>query len=175
MIEAVAIGRLIEERERPKARERMERNAGGRPSKNPHENLVRVSEPEKVAPHGRQYVTEMAAAAVGMSDYKYRQAKKVAAEFGSSRLRLPREERQEVVASLRESGLSIRAIEAATGLGRGTVERELRSGVPSGTPDDEPKVVGTDGKTYSPRPPSTPLRPKRPPLVASPCRLSSRS
>lgn len=46
-------------------------------------------------------------------------------EFGTTRLRLPREERAEVVASLRESGLSIRAITAATGLGYGTVHREL--------------------------------------------------
>lgn len=53
-------------------------------------------------------------------------------EFGTARLRLPREERAEVVASLRESGLSIRAISAATGLGKGTVEREL-SPVPNGT------------------------------------------
>lgn len=57
-------------------------------------------------------------------------------EFGTSRLKLPREERQEVVASLRESGLSIRAIAAATGLGQGTVQREV-AGVPNGTPADE--------------------------------------
>lgn len=48
---------------------------------------------------------------------------------------LPREERQEVVASLRESGLSIRAIAAATGMGRGTIERTLEPAVPNGTPD----------------------------------------
>ncbi len=59
-------------------------------------------------------------------------------EFGSSRLRLPREDRQEVVASLRESGLSLRAISAATGDSVTTVRREL-SGVPNGTP--EPVVV----------------------------------
>lgn len=65
-------------------------------------------------------------------------------EFGTSRLRLPREERSEVVASLRESGLSIRAIASATGMGRGTVERELAS-VPNGTPDAAPVGPGTDG------------------------------
>ena len=54
-------------------------------------------------------------------------------EFGTSRLRLPREERAEVVASLRESGLSIRAISAATGLRRGTVERDIAAPVPNGT------------------------------------------
>ena len=47
--------------------------------------------------------------------------------FGISRLRLPREERAEVVASLRESGLSIRAIETATGSHRETIIKDLRS------------------------------------------------
>lgn len=54
-------------------------------------------------------------------------------EFGTSRLRLPRENRPEVVASLRESGLSIRAIASATGDGYGTVRRAL-PGEPSGSP-----------------------------------------
>ena len=54
-------------------------------------------------------------------------------EFGSSRLRLPREERQEVVASLREIGMSVRAIASATGTGVGSVHRAL-TGVPNGTP-----------------------------------------
>lgn len=50
-----------------------------------------------------------------------------AAEFGSTRLKLPREERQEAVASLRDAGLSIRAI-AATGIAsKQTVERDLAS------------------------------------------------
>jgi hypothetical protein len=57
------------------------------------------------------------------------------AEFGTSRLRLPREERAEVVASLRESGLSIRAIASATGHGVATIKRELDSRVPNGTPE----------------------------------------
>ncbi len=70
-------------------------------------------------------------------------------EFGNLRLRLPREERQEVIVSLRESGLSIRAIAAATGETRGTTERVINSGVPHGTPDEEPEpVTGTDGKQY---------------------------
>jgi len=47
-------------------------------------------------------------------------------EFGTSRLRLPREDRAEVVASLRESGLSIRAIETVTGISRKTVINDLR-------------------------------------------------
>jgi transcriptional regulator with XRE-family HTH domain len=58
------------------------------------------------------------------------------------------EERQEVVASLRESGLSIRAIAAATGAGVGTVHRELAT-VPDGTVGP---VQGVNGKTYAPHP-----------------------
>jgi len=70
-------------------------------------------------------------------------------EFGTSRLRLPREERQEVVASLRESGLSTRAIASATGVSQMQVSRDLRT---SGEPNVSP-VIGTDGKTYAaPRP-----------------------
>ncbi|MGP3708533.1 hypothetical protein [Gordonia paraffinivorans] len=70
-------------------------------------------------------------------------------EFGTSRLRLPREERSEVVASLRESGLSTRAIAAATGLSKDTVRRELPTGAnaPVG-------VTGVNGKTYAPTQPS---------------------
>ena len=69
-------------------------------------------------------------------------------EFGTSRIRLPREERQEVVASLRESGLSIRAIASATGSSVGTIHAEL-SGVQNRTPEP---ITGTDGKTYMPKP-----------------------
>lgn len=69
-------------------------------------------------------------------------------EFGASRLRLPREERQEVVASLRESGLSIRAIEAATGVSRPTVIKDLRANeVVNSSPPVE--ITGTDGKSYA--------------------------
>jgi hypothetical protein len=55
-------------------------------------------------------------------------------EFGTSRLRLPREERAEVVASLRESGLSLRAIAAATGESKDTVARSLTDAVSNETP-----------------------------------------
>ena len=47
-------------------------------------------------------------------------------EFQTSRLGLPREERAEVGASLRDSGLSIRAITAAPGVSRNTVRCDLR-------------------------------------------------
>ena len=51
---------------------------------------------------------------------------------------LPREERQEVVASLRDSGLSLRAIEAATGISKKTVISDLRQVVESTPPEPEP-------------------------------------
>lgn len=75
------------------------------------------------------------------------------AEFGASRLRLPREERQEIVASLRDSGLSTRAIASATGLSRNTVRGELRDQVGQIDPPDEPRrITGVDGKTYAAKP-----------------------
>jgi len=84
-------------------------------------------------------------------------------EFGNSRLRMPREERAEVVGPLRESGLSDRAIESATGISRSTLIRDRRSGGVNDTtsePVDEDAlaeeliaaepapIIGTDGKTY---------------------------
>lgn len=62
------------------------------------------------------------------------------AEFGETRLRLPREERQEVVASLRDSGLSTRAIASATGLARNTVMKDLAQSEPVET------VLSLDGR-----------------------------
>lgn len=56
-------------------------------------------------------------------------------EFGTSRLRLPREERTDVVMSMRDAGLSIRAIAAATGDSHMTIQREV-AGVPNVTPDE---------------------------------------
>ena len=88
-------------------------------------------------------------------------------EFGAGRLRLPREERGEVVASLRESGLSLRAIASAMGTGTRQVQEAIREQVCSKTTVDrdgiesdllaeeliaaEPVViVGTNGKNYTP-------------------------
>ncbi len=62
-------------------------------------------------------------------------------------MRLPREERAEVVSSLRESGLSIRAIASATGMGKQTVQNELRSGVlteDTSLSDSEPVAAEQD-------------------------------
>lgn len=65
-------------------------------------------------------------------------------EFGTSRLRLPREERPDVVCSLREAGLSTRAIVAVTGLSKGTVGEAIGAGAQNRAPD----TTGLDGKTY---------------------------
>lgn len=78
-------------------------------------------------------------------------------EFGTSRLRLPREERDEIVASLASSGMSERAIASATGLGNGTVHRALVpgppvSGAPFGAADSAaqpPSVIALDGRAYA--------------------------
>lgn len=73
----------------------------------------------------------------------------VSAEFVGARLRVPREERRELVSSLRSAGMSARAIASATGVGVGTVSRDL-STVPNGTVEEPPATVtGVNGKTYS--------------------------
>jgi hypothetical protein len=71
-------------------------------------------------------------------------------EFGTARLRLPREERQEVVASLRESGLSVRAIASATGAAYNTVLKDV-------TQIESPaSITGADGKSYAASRPAAP-------------------
>lgn len=73
-----------------------------------------------------------------------------AAEFGDTRLKLPREERQEVVVSLRESGMSYPAISAATGLSVGTAHATVQAFSSESLP---PRTQGTDGKSYASREP----------------------
>lgn len=70
-------------------------------------------------------------------------------EFGTSRIKLPREERHEVVASMRELGMSTRAIASATGTSDGTVRNALKAGAQNYAPADPAPVTGTDGKTYN--------------------------
>lgn len=67
-------------------------------------------------------------------------------EFGQLALQPPRQDRQQVIMSMREAGMSVRAIGIATSLDPSTVSRQLRatSGVANATP-----VTGLDGKTYS--------------------------
>jgi hypothetical protein len=97
-----------------------------------------------------------------------------ATEFGSIRLRLPKEERRDAVCSPRESGLSIRAIASAAGISDQTVQRDLASGVVNHytSPDDGqvidaevvpgPKpITGLDDKTYPAKPKRKPSKPQR--------------
>ncbi len=67
----------------------------------------------------------------------------VAGEFGGHHVRLPRPQRQEIVARLHEEGLSTRAIGVALGVDQRTVRRDL----PAET--DTVPVVGVDGKSYT--------------------------
>lgn len=80
-------------------------------------------------------------------------------EFGALSLQPPREERQQVILSLREAGMSVRAIGSATDISHMTVVRDLRaleasesplSGVTNVTP--EASTIGLDGKTYTHKP-----------------------
>ena len=69
------------------------------------------------------------------------------ANFRGLQLRPPREQREEVVLSMREAGMSMRAISQATDLSYGTVNRSARSGDPNGSPERDSNVVGLDGKS----------------------------
>lgn len=107
-------------------------------------------------------------------------------EFDGAQIKLPREDRTMVVASLADAGMSTRAIAAATGVDPKTVRNDMQSGgeysppetnvageqhpsqvlTPgdSRNPDVEPpeprKVTGIDGKTYNVKPkPPTQRRP----------------
>lgn len=73
------------------------------------------------------------------------------AELGSTRLRLPAEEREEAVRSLRSAGLSSRAIAAATGTSKGTVHRAATAPVGALAHVNElpARVTGLNGKSYA--------------------------
>jgi len=67
-------------------------------------------------------------------------------EFDGVRIALPREDRREVVGSLRDAGLSTRAIASAIGVDDKTVRNDL-----AGAENSAP-VIGADGKQYAPKP-----------------------
>lgn len=67
-------------------------------------------------------------------------------EFDGVRIALPREDRREVVGSLRDAGLSTRAIASAIGVDDKTVRNDL-AGAEYSAP-----VIGADGKQYAPKP-----------------------
>lgn len=73
-------------------------------------------------------------------------------EFGALSLQPPREERQQVILSLRESGMSTRAIASATDTSQSQVIRELRSIPRESFGSPEGSTIGLDGKTYTQKP-----------------------
>lgn len=76
------------------------------------------------------------------------EAREVARTLNSDRRHLTAGQRREVVAALREEGHSLRAIAAATGVGKDTVAKDL-SEVSTGRHLDTPaEVRGQDGKRY---------------------------
>lgn len=70
------------------------------------------------------------------------------AEFGAGPLQVPREDRTAMVTSLRDAGMSTRAIAAAAGVDQSTVVRDLRAGDANASPGEAPKATGLDGKQY---------------------------
>lgn len=95
----------------------------------------------------------------------------LAETLGAEPMRLARDDRQDMVRVLSAEGMSTRAIASVVGVGIGTVSRDQRAPVPSGTPEpDAPHapVTGLDGKTYTrpePKEAPEPPRPKRTPLA----------
>jgi protein gp37 len=80
------------------------------------------------------------------------------AEFDGAVIRLPREDRREAVASLREAGLSTRAIGSALGVDQKTVVNDVRA-TEENSSVHPANVLSLDGRT---RPASQPPRPTRP-------------
>lgn len=81
------------------------------------------------------------------------------AEFGGTRIALPRQQRQEVVCDLRESGMSTRAIASAVGVTDMTVRRDLESSATNVAVVAPATITGLDGRTRT----ATPTRPTEPP------------
>ena len=80
-----------------------------------------------------------------------------AGEFNEARMvRLPVEQRREIVAEMTEAGMSTRAIASGLGVSVGTVHSDANAGVQNRTPATT--TTGVDGKTYS-RPSPTPAAP----------------
>lgn len=76
-------------------------------------------------------------------------------EFEGMSLQPPRNERLQVIQSLREAGMSSRAIASATSLSQSMVTRELskNQGAPGESNDSAGMpITGLDGKTYSQKP-----------------------
>jgi hypothetical protein len=76
---------------------------------------------------------------------------------------LSRDQRRELVAALRSEGLSTRAIGDAIGASKDTVRNDLSS-TGEKSPVEPDEIVGTNGKTYKPKPkPKPPRQPEQQP------------
>lgn len=67
-------------------------------------------------------------------------------EYGEHRVRLPREQRREIVAGMSAAGMSTRAIGSAVGASKDTVHRDLGATVSNETDDRPETVLSLDGR-----------------------------
>ena len=86
------------------------------------------------------------------------------AEFGGTRIALPRQQRQEVVCDLRGAGMSTRAIATAVGVSHQTVANDLEATVKSLTVGSNQAITGLDGRTRT----ATPVRTNQVPQPIEP-------
>lgn len=93
----------------------------------------------------------------------------LAGEFGAAPLRVPREQRPEIVSSLRQHGLSTRAIAGAMGIDQSTVSRTPTDA--DASVDPPARVQSLDGRS---RPATQPLRPRPEPTPALTDKLAAR-
>ena len=84
-------------------------------------------------------------------------------EFGASHLKLPKENRAAELTSMREKGMSLRAIQSATGVSQPTIIKDTKAGAKNFSTS----TIGQDGKTY-PRAPEPSVSERDWPVVPEP-------
>lgn len=85
-------------------------------------------------------------------------------ELGGARIALPRQQRQEIVCDLRQSGMSNRAIASAVGVAYGTIRNDLAATEQNCSVDPPSLITGVDGRTRT----ATPTRPAEPAQPSEP-------
>lgn len=90
-------------------------------------------------------------------------------EFEGAWIRLPRDKRRGVVATLQEAGLSQRAIASAVGMSQPTIAGDIKAGDQNLSPPERPKIIidGTFTETLpaDERPKVQATKDTRPPLI----------